>query len=107
MKCFLLTAVFCASTVAAQDNKPAPIPVRKLGAITAASVDSLGFRVVVRPLSDGRVLVNDAMRKRVLLYDASLQHSVVILDSIVTNGMAAGSPGVSLPSGQLIPYSGD
>jgi len=82
----------------------AKIPTRLLGAITAASRDSLGTQIVVRPLSNGSVMVNDVARRRVLLFDPDLQKFSVVIDSGSTTGSAMAS---AVPSAQLIRYDGD
>jgi hypothetical protein len=77
------------------------IPIRPLGPIIATSKDTLGPRIVTRGLSDGSVLVGvfaygtppDPGRRRVKLFDATLQHITPISDS------------TSMP--QLIRYAGD
>lgn len=82
-----------------------PIPLRSLGPVTAVSTDTLGPRVAVRALSNGTVLVNDIVRQRVRLYDASLTTSRVVIDSGAGGGNA--SMPVSVPSAQLIPFTHD
>ncbi len=79
---------------------------RALGAITAVSTDSLGARVAIRALSNGKVLVNDIVRHRVLLFDESLKSYKVVIDSASSGGSNAAIP-VALPSAQLITYTGD
>src|SRR5690242_2343166 len=49
------------------------IPVRRTGVPTAASTEPLGATVLMRALSDGRVLVNDVVNRRVMLFDATLK----------------------------------
>lgn len=87
--------------LSAQDN----IKVRELPAPVAISTDSLGPRVSVRALSDGRVLVNDIQRYRVLMYDKALKHFTPALDSSGTSGALGG--GISIPSAHLIAMPGD
>jgi hypothetical protein len=77
------------------------IPIRQLGAVTAIAKDTLGPRIVSRGLSDGSVLVGvfafgtppDLGRRRVKLFDPTLQSFKLIFDS------------TSMP--QLIRYFGD
>lgn len=88
--------------LSAQDK----IRVRELPAPVALSTDSLGPRVSVRALSDGRVLVNDIQRYRVLLYDKSLKSFTPALDSSGTSG-AMGNSGISIPSAHLIQMPAD
>ena len=82
------------------------IKVRELPAPVAVSTDSLGMRLSVRALSDGRVMVNDIQRFRVLIYDKSLQRFTPALDSSGTSG-TLGNSGVSIPSAHLIAMPAD
>jgi hypothetical protein len=76
-------------------------PIRQLGAVTATATEKLVNVVNVRPLSDGRVLVNDPGGRRVLLFDAKLETATIIADSMGAGGnMYTGRPG-------LIAYRGD
>ena len=77
------------------------IKVREAPAPVAVSTDTLGMRVSVRALSDGRVLVNDIQRFRVLMYDKALRSFKPALDSSGTSGSLAGS-GITIPSAHLI-----
>jgi len=61
-------------------------PIRQLGAVTATATEKLGLVNNLRPLSDGRVYVNDPMGRRVLLFDAGLQSFTIIADSLGANG---------------------
>jgi hypothetical protein len=95
----IATMLLLARGVTAQTSKP--IPIRQLGRITAVSKDTLGPRVVTRGLSDGRVLVgvfafgtpSDPGRRRVKLFDSTLQSYKLVFDS------------TQMP--QLIRYFGD
>ena len=99
----MATALVLTHGVAAQtaQGPTKPIPIRDLGKVTAIARDTLGPRVVTRPLSDGRVLVGvfaygtpaDLGRRRVKLFDSTLQSYKLIFDS------------TSMP--QLIRYFGD
>ncbi|MEP6763841.1 MAG: hypothetical protein ABJB66_05980 [Gemmatimonadaceae bacterium] len=82
----------------------AKIPVRALGAITAASKDSMGPQVVVRGLSNGSVLVNDIGRRRVVMFDAALGNERSVIDSAGTTGSAMAT---QIPSAQLMRYTAD
>jgi len=57
------------------------VPVRQLGAIEAVSSEVVGSLNGVRELSDGRVVVNDAGKRRVLVFDKSLASALVIADT--------------------------
>ena len=97
------TTLSLARGVTAQPGQGASkaIPIRQLGKITAVARDTLGPRIVTRALSDGRVLVGvfafgtppDPGRRRVKLFDSTLQSFKLIFDS------------TSMP--QLIRYYGD
>lgn len=99
---FTMGTALIAQPLAAQDK----IKVRELPAPVAVSTDTLGPRVAVRALSDGRVLVNDIQRYRVLMYDKSLAHFTAALDSSGTSGVIGGSS-ISIPSAHLIAMPAD
>jgi hypothetical protein len=99
MKRWILPSLALLSRFAgAQDS----IPVRDVGPIDATSAVTVGFLYGIRELSDGRLLVNDAARRQLLLLDRSLAVVKVIADS--TTG-AADSYGAR-PTG-IIPYLAD
>ena len=77
-------------------------PIRPLGAVIATSADSLGQVVTVRALSNGGVLVNDPMDRRLVLLDSTLAHVTIVADS--TSGSANAYPG---RFGGLLAYRGD
>ncbi|MGV3709122.1 MAG: hypothetical protein ACO1Q7_09795 [Gemmatimonas sp.] len=80
------------------------VPSRPLGAIVAKSTDSLGAQVSVRALPNGAVMVNDFVRRRVLMYDMDLRNRSSVMDS----GSTTGSPMAAIiPSAQLIRYESD
>lgn len=99
---FSIGAALMTNPLSAQDK----IKVREVPAPVAVSTDSLGMRVSVRALSDGRVLVNDIQRFRVLLYDKSLKTFTRALDSSGSSG-TLGNSGVSIPSAHLIAMPAD
>jgi len=70
--CLLITA-----GALAQAN----LAIRPIGPITATARDSLGSVEGVRVLPDGRVLVNDGTRLRLVLFDSALGHPVTVLDN--------------------------
>ncbi len=102
---FLMSSAACAA-MADPALAQQKVVTRPLGTITAVSTDSLGPRVAIRALSTGKVLVNDIVRHRVLLFDESLKSYRVVMDSASNGGANAAVP-VSLPSAQLITYTGD
>lgn len=95
--------VVCATAalpaIAGAQQRP---PVRPLGPTVAKSSDSLASVSGVRPLSNGRVLVNDVAGRRLLLLDSSLVTAVVVADS--TSATASAYAG---RIGGLIPYRAD
>ncbi|HVX42007.1 MAG TPA: hypothetical protein VHB25_20765 [Gemmatimonadaceae bacterium] len=84
------------------DAQQALPPVRPLGSLE--HVSSATFRAVsgVRELPDRRVLVNDIVDHRVLLFDSTLTTATAIADSTPGTGSAYGN----MPGG-LIRYRGD
>ncbi|HTR76717.1 MAG TPA: hypothetical protein VMH39_01345 [Gemmatimonadaceae bacterium] len=93
-------AVLIVSPVAAQRTSLPPL--RPLGRIIATAVDSIRQIENIRSLSDGRLLVDDDIGDRVLLLDATLRHSTVIIGT-------AGVTPRSYPKmqGVLLRYLGD
>jgi hypothetical protein len=86
---------------------PAPVipvgpPIRKIATAVAVSTEPLGAITGVRQLSDGRVLLNDGTRRRLLLLDSSLVRVGIVLDSLTEVENAYGTR-----AGTLIPYLGD
>src|SRR5829696_3227878 len=77
-------------------------PMRTLAPTRAASRDTFGTILSLRHLPDGRVLVNDGTKHRVLLLDSMLRKPVVVLDS--TSGSANAYGPRAAP---FIPYLGD
>ena len=77
-------------------------PIRQIGPVTAVTKDSLGAVSAVRPLPNGRVLVNDIIGRRVLLFDSTLSSVTVVAD---TTSATANAYGVR--PGGLIAYRGD
>ena len=56
--------------------------IQQIATATAVSTERLGVVTAVRELPDGRVLVNDMMRRRLVLMDSSMQVIDVVLDSV-------------------------
>ena len=66
-------------------HKPTPNrrpPIRKIATASALSTEDLGAINSVVELRDGRVLVNDGTRRRLLLMDTTLTKVEVVLDSL-------------------------
>jgi hypothetical protein len=107
----LLAAAFLgmshASTIVAQRDSTARGPalgptVRRIATAQALSTDELGAVNSVLELADGRVLVNDGTRRRLLLMDTSLKTMQVVLDSLAEVANTYGTR-----PGTLIPYRAD
>ena len=98
-----LSLVFSAFVVAAPLCLAQSLPpIRQLGPVTAVSKDSLGAVSAVRHLPNGRVLVNDIVGRRVVMFDSSLSSATVVAD---TTSATANAYGVR--PGGLIAYRGD
>ena len=77
-------------------------PVRQLGPVTAVSKEPLSAVSTVRSVSGGRVLVNDIVGRRVVMFDSSLATATVVADTTSATAQAYGTR-----AGGLIPYRGD
>ncbi len=77
-------------------------PVRQLGPVTAVGKEALGAVTTVRALPDGRVLVNDIVGRRVLMFDSTLTTSTVVADTTSATANAYGTR-----PGGLLAYRGD
>ena len=99
----LIPLLLVAAPLAAQaPARAAATPVRPLPAPTATSTDSLGSIAAVRQLSNGNVLVNDQVRRRVVLMDSTLKVIGVVADSTSSTANAYG-----VRPGGLLAYHGD
>ena len=102
-KSFVLLAVGATAVVAPplclSQSLP---PIRQLGPVTAVAHDTLAAVSGIRALSNGRVLVNDIVGRRVLMFDSTLSLVSVVAD---TTGATANAYGTS--PGGLIAYHGD
>jgi hypothetical protein len=77
-------------------------PVRQLGPVTAVAKEPLGSVTTVRHLPDGRVLVNDIVGRRVVMFDSALT-----LVSVVADTTSATANAYGVQPGGLIAYRGD
>jgi hypothetical protein len=92
-----------APTAATQAAPALPGPaVRRIESAQAITTEPLGVITNVRHLSDGRVLLNDGSRRRLLMLDSSLKVIGVVLDSLTEVQNAYGTR-----AGTIIPYRGD
>ncbi len=110
----VLALVLLAAPAAAQ-NAPLPAvegagaaparvgpPVQRIESATAVSTEPLGMQISIRELPDGRVLVNDIMRRRLLMMDSSMAVIGVVLDSMTHVANAYGTQ-----AGALLPHAAD
>jgi hypothetical protein len=88
----------CASVARAQQA----VPVRELSAADARTSTYFGNIFGMRALNGGRVLVNDGVRRQLVVLDGTLSNPVVVIDSVAVGGQGYG------PRAQpLIPYLAD
>jgi len=99
---YILGAALSLSTVFTSAHAQQLPPVRQLSPATTATTEKLGAVSAIRHLSDGRVLVNDIIGRRVLLFDATLKTFTVVADTTSATGMAYGPR-----PGGLIAFHGD
>lgn len=99
-----ITALTCGAVSAAAQTAPAQqgIPVVNVTPAVARTTTTLGAVLGVRELSDGKLLVNDAGRRQIKIFDPTLANATVALDS---------APGASNSYGprraEIFPYVGD
>ncbi|MCC7000675.1 MAG: hypothetical protein IT357_00865 [Gemmatimonadaceae bacterium] len=85
--------------VAAQSKLP---PVRQLPNPTARTTEPLSAVSAAVPLPGGKVLVNDVLQRRVVMFDSALTMMSVVADSTSATANAYGARG-----GGLLGYHGD
>lgn len=96
-----MSACIVTSTAGAQQRTPQRPPLRPLGQAVATS-EPIGSIAAVRALSDGRVLVNDPVSRRVLLLDSAMKLIRVVADTTAATQKAYGTV-----DGGLLAYHGD
>src|SRR5262245_40388548 len=77
-------------------------PIQRIATASAVSTEQLGSITSVREMADGRVLLNDGTRRRLLLMDTTLRTVEVLLDSLSEIANTYG-----IRPGALLPYRGD
>jgi hypothetical protein len=90
---------------AAQAPPPAMLvgpQIQRIETAAALSPDAFGAITGVRELSDGRILVNDGTRRRLLMLDSALTTVSVVLDSLSEIAHSYGTR-----AGALLPWQGD
>ena len=107
----LLVALFAfASRGSAQDTSAAmratssAIPVRQLKHVVTSDTTVLMGLAAARHLPNGSVLVNDPTRRRLVLFDSTLQRFRILAD---TSTNSPNSYGLRPSSGGMIPYIAD
>ncbi len=101
-----VVGTIAASSIALHAQTVHAIPIRTLASSTAVSKDTVGPVVAVRALSNGSVLINDLVSRRVVLFDATLDHSKIVIDTI--GGAGPDAPvKINPPVTTLIRYVGD
>src|SRR5215203_1942326 len=96
----LAAALFPAALWAQGDSasKAAGPPVRRIATASAVSTEQIGSITSVRELPNGRLLLNDGARRRLLLMDTTLKTIEVVLDSLTEVENSYGTrPAVILP----------
>jgi hypothetical protein len=93
-----LAAFLAAAPVAAQTLPP----VRPIGATVARSTEPMGSVSTAVALPGGKVLVNDILKRRVLLLDSTFTQVTVVADSTSSTANAYGGR-----TGGLLSYRGD
>jgi hypothetical protein len=94
--------LLASSALGAQPASAPPPQVRQLGPVEAKAGELLKAVSTARALSDGRVLVNDVLGRRVLLFEKGLATYTVVADTTAATGNAYSSP-----FGGLLAYKGD
>jgi hypothetical protein len=94
----LVGAAITSSARAQQSSRP---PLRALGPALATSAP-MGAVAAVQPLPDGRLLVNDPLKRQVVLLDSSLKQLAVVADTTPATKNAYGAR-----NGGLLPFRGD
>ena len=101
-KTLALTLIALAATASTSSLAQSLPPVRQLGPVTAVAKEPLGSVTTVRHLPDGRVLVNDIVGRRVVMFDSALS-----LVSVVADTTSATANAYGVQPGGLIAYKGD
>jgi hypothetical protein len=97
----IFAAVLCVVARPSAGAQQLP-PVRQIAPATTVTTEKLGAVSAIRHLSDGRLLVNDIIGRRVLLFDSTLRNFAVVADTTSATGNAYGAR-----AGGLIAYRGD
>lgn len=88
-----------ASAVTTPDGRPR---IRRISTAAALSTEPIGAVLSIRELPDGRILVNDGQRRRLILMDTMLAVVRIVLDSLTDVENSYG-----LRPGRLLPFRAD
>src|SRR5688572_29396355 len=99
MRKSLFFAALLTSTPALSQTLP---PVRPIGATVARSTEPMGAATTAIALPGGKVLVNDILKRRVLMLDSTFTQVTVVADSTSSTANAYGNR-----AGGLLAYRGD
>ena len=83
-------------------NVPSAVPIRALAAADAKTPAHFGNIFGLRQLAGGKVLVNDGVRRQLVMLDANLANPTVVVDSVSEGGNSYGPR-----AAPLIPYLAD
>ncbi len=98
----VLVALGCPLIIAPAAAAQRAVPIRELAPIDAKSSTYFGNIFGVRQLAGGGVLVNDGVRRQLVVLDNTLGNPTVVVDSVAVGGQGYG------PRAQpLIPYLAD
>ncbi|HTE44735.1 MAG TPA: hypothetical protein VK636_05780, partial [Gemmatimonadaceae bacterium] len=99
-----LTALTCGAVALTPAPTPAQqaIPVVNLPPAMTKSAQTLGGILGMRQVADGKVLVNDAVRRQIKLFDSTLAGATVVMDTMPGTSRSYGSRPTP-----LVPYVGD
>ena len=79
------------------------VPVRELSAAEATSTKSFGNLFNVRALPNGRLLVNDGVRRELVVLDQCLSGARIVVDSVADGKQGYGPRAAPLPLGAGAP----
>jgi hypothetical protein len=102
MKRALHVATLFIAAGALQARAQSQLAVRQVRRIEHFTTDSLASAATVVALRDGHIYVNDIVGRRVLFFDSTLAHSIVVADTTSATANAYGAR-----PGRLIAFRGD
>lgn len=97
-----LSAMLLAPLASSVSAQSAAVPIREMTAPEARTSETFGVIFGVRPLANGQVLVNDAMRRQLIVLDEKFATRTISIDSAAVDGQSYGPRATP-----LIPYLAD